>query len=162
MTAVFTVLHKMKFKSLTIPLWYTDWSPHLIPSTVFVSCKMVFHNIHNYPFRSRRMKLIFMALHRLHHLFLVSMSGMRYPLLEDPEIPIAVLQIKQKSLLLQKCNQPAQYDNIKMAGSKRRVFKLDVDDQDNKFLGLLSKECHDAGNQNRHSVLSGIQSCYRC
>lgn len=108
----------------------------------------VLPNIHNYPFHSRIMKLIFKALHRLHHLFLVSTSGMRYPLLEDPETPIARLQIRQKSLLLQKCNQPAQYDNIKMVGSKRRAFKMDVDDQDNKFLGLLSKEYHDAGNQN--------------
>jgi len=60
------------------------------------------------------MKLIFKAPHGLHHLFLVSMSGMRYPLLEDPETPIDILQIRQKSLLLQKCNQPGQYDNIKM------------------------------------------------
>lgn len=108
------------------------------------------------------MKLTFKALHRLCHLFSVSMSGMRYPFLEDPETPIAGLQMRQKSHLLQNCNQPAQYDNIKMVGSKRRVFKLDVDVQDNKFLGLLSKEHHDAGNQNRHSLLDCIQSCYHC
>lgn len=87
---------------------------------------------------------------------------MRYPLLEHPDTPIAGLQIRQKSLLLQKCYQPAQYDTTEMVGSKRRLFKVDVDDQDNKFLGLLSKEYHDAGNQNQHSLLGGIQSCYRC
>lgn len=142
----------MKFKSLTIPLWCTHWSPCLRASTVFISCKMVFHNIHNYPFHSRIIKLIFKALHRLCHLFLVRMWGMRHFLLENPETPIAILQIRQKSLLLQKHNQPAQYDNIKMVGSKKRVFKLDVDDQDNRFLGLVSKECHDAENQIQKSV----------
>lgn len=104
------------------------------------------------------MKLIFKALHRIHHLFLVSMSGMRYPLLEDPETPIAVLQIRQQTLLLQKYNQLIQYDNDKRLRSKRRAFKLDVHDQDNKFLGLHSKKCHDVGTQNQCSMLGGTQS----
>lgn len=49
-----------------------------------------------------------------------------------------------------------------MVGSKRRVFKLDVDDLDDKFLVLLSKQYHDAGKQNQHSVLGAIQSCCCC
>lgn len=71
--------------------------------------------------------------------------------MEDPETPIALLQIKQKSFPLQKYNQPAQYDHIKMVGPKSRVLKLDVDDPDDRFLGQLSKECHNGGNQNWHN-----------
>lgn len=43
-----------------------------------------------------------------------------------------------------------------------RVIKVDVDDQEHKFLDLLSEECCDAGYQNQNSVLGSIQSCYCC
>lgn len=104
------------------------------------------------------MKLIFKAPCKLHHLFLANTRNEITSLWRPWNSHN--LQIRQNSLL-QKFNHPAQYDNINTVRSNTRVFKLDADDQD-AFSGLLSKDCHNAGNPNLHSVLCGSQCCCHC